>query len=125
MVGLLFVGLGKKRMLFIAIPFALVVALVIRACHGFNGLAIWNCVPVILAWIVVLAGLRSRRPATIGAATYAILSLAFVVSGVTDTSTSTAALGLLFGPVAAVVLAAPFAYLAWTIADRLNEPPRS
>jgi len=117
--------LGTKRMVLISVPFALVIAVVIRACHGFNGLAIWNSLPVILAWIVLLAGLRSRRPIAIGAATYAILSLAFTASGVTDTSTSTAALGLLFGPVATVVLAAPLAFLAWTIADRLNEPPRS
>ena len=118
------VGRIARMKAILAIPFLLVVALVMHAQGSFSVFAIWNALPGALSFGMLLLGLRSRRPAAVGCFAFAgsvtlplaLFHLAWLFDwGGTATGSSTSALAFIFIPFWACVFGAIIGAVAWGI----------
>jgi hypothetical protein len=109
----------------IGIPFALVLALIVRAEGTFNFFTVWNCLPVVLGYVALLGGIQMRGPHSVAVITGAMVATLFSAIfhlawlfdwGRTATGSSTSALAFIFVPIWAFILAAVMAIVAWGIA---------
>src|SRR5205823_9151797 len=108
-------------------PFVAVLVLVLFPAFASGGLgfALWNCVPVILAFVVLVSALRQAAPAgrasayafagvALGLTTWAHLS--WLVSQPMGPTASTASIVFVFLPLYSVVAALAISFLVWGIA---------
>lgn len=95
-----------------------------RADHGFNlwvlGLLLWSVLPYGLCLLVACV---ARRPlhAAVAAACCLVLDIATYRSVFVSPTSSTAALGLLFTPLANVLIAVPLGFIATSLVLRLRK----
>ena len=118
-----------KRSFLISIPFLAVIALVIHTMGRFDEFTVWNCLPVVVAWIVMLAGLRRSRPILAAAIAYAVVSTGFTTffqlawlfdwDG-TATGSSTSGIAFIFIPFWSVVFGSAAAYVVWVSASAID-----
>ncbi|MEW6364492.1 MAG: hypothetical protein AB1714_07620 [Acidobacteriota bacterium] len=108
----------------LAIPFLLAVALVVHSQGSFSGFTVWNALPVVLGFGVLMLGLRSRRAITVGCIAFAISATLLVALfhlawlfdwGGTATGSSTSALAFIFVPIWACLFAGIIGVAAWGI----------
>lgn len=108
----------------LAMPFVLAIALVVYVEGPFNGFVVWNALPVLLGFGVLVAGRRARPPLVAGCMAFAVLATLPVVLfhlawmfdwGGTATSSSTSALAFIFVPLWACAFAGIAGVLAWGI----------
>ena len=109
----------------LAIPFLLVVALVIYVERPFDGFTLWNAFPVALGFGVLLLGLRSCRATAAGCVAFAVSATLLVAHfhlawlfdwGGTATGSSTSALAFIFVPFWVMLFAGIIGVVAWGIA---------
>ena len=108
----------------LALPFVLAIALVVYVEGSFNGFVVWNALPVLLGFGVLVAGRRARLPIVAGCTAFAVLATLPVVLfhlawlfdwGGIATSSSTSALAFIFVPLWACVFAGIAGVLAWGV----------
>jgi hypothetical protein len=112
------------KIFLLAIPFLLVVGLVVHAQGSFSGFTVWNCLPVAVGFGALVAGLRTRGALAVACFTFAVSTSVLIAlfhlswlfdSGGTATGSSTSALAFIFVPIWACVFAAIIAGVAWGI----------
>jgi hypothetical protein len=108
----------------LAVPFLMVVGLIVHVQGSFSGFTIWNVLPVAAGFGALLFARRSRRPAAIACIAFAISVTLFI--GLfhlawlfdwdrTATGSSTSALAFIFVPFWACAFASFVAAIAWGI----------
>ena len=112
--------------LVISVPFAIATALALCARGNIDLLALWNCVPVVAAWIAFSVGLRAREPVatalvvgslvSLGLSTLLCLAWLFNWRGLKTISNA----GFVFAltPVVVSAVAAAAGLVAWRLARR-------
>ncbi|MCW5558765.1 MAG: hypothetical protein KIT22_13170 [Verrucomicrobiae bacterium] len=110
----------------LAIPFALVVALVGHVQGSFGVFAVWNALPVALSFVVLVLGVHSGRATRVAGIAFAVTTTLFVTLfhlswlfdwGGTATSSSTSAVAFIFVPFWACIFGGILAAAAWGIAS--------
>jgi hypothetical protein len=115
-----------KRFL-LTLPFVAVLVLVLFPVFTSGGLgfALWNCVPVILAFVVLASALRQRALAGRASAyAFAVVALgltawahlSWLFSQPMGPTASTASIIFVFLPIYSVIAALVISFLAWGIA---------
>jgi hypothetical protein len=96
------------KTLLLAIPFLLVVGLVVYAQGSFSGFTVWNCLPVAAGFGMLVAGLHTRGAIAVACVTFAVSATSLVTLfhlawlfdwGGTATGSSTSALAFIFVPI--------------------------
>ena len=111
----------------VALPFLAALALIFYptlTSAGWVGLAAWNAVPVVLAYVVFVSASRSSAVATRASAfVFAGIVLAITVWGhlswylspPTDSGASTAIIGFFFWPFYAIIVALVVSFIIWLL----------
>ena len=108
----------------LAIPFLLAIAFIVYVEGPFNGFEVWNALPVMVGFGVLLAGRRSGLATVVGgivfAASATLLMVLFHLAwlfdwGGTATSSSTSALAFIFVPLWTCIFASIAGTFAWGI----------
>lgn len=105
-----------------AMPFLLVAVLIFCTQHAFMACAVWNCIPLGIAYVAFAMGLQLRGASAVGAITFSVVAtvlpalfhLAWLFDWAkTASGSSTSALAFIFLPIWVVVLAVIASGLAY------------
>jgi hypothetical protein len=121
----------RFQRLLLALPFVAVLALVLYPVFtsGGFGFALWNCVPVILAFVVLVSALRQvATPGRASAYAFALVALgltawahlSWLVSQPMGPGASTASIIFVFLPFYSVVASLVVSFLVWGITRLLQ-----
>lgn len=111
------------RTVLLAIPFLVVVALVVHAEGSFDRLTVWNCFPLAAGFAAFLIGLRARGAIAAACVTFAVSAslltalfhLAWHFDSEHGRGSSTSALALIFMPVWSLIIAGVIAVAALVV----------